>query len=58
MTTAKDMRRYVVDAFEQSRLAYQFSPGSYTYGAMAACLLALSASDEPDWIAEFSEWMQ
>jgi len=27
----------------RSRLAYEFSPGSYTYGALSACLAAQDA---------------
>ena len=32
-------------AIEQAKLAYQFNPGSYTYGAMSACMAAEKALD-------------
>jgi hypothetical protein len=34
------------EAVLQSRLAYEFSPGSYTYGALSACLAAQDALGE------------
>jgi len=31
------------EAARQSRLAYEFSPNSYTYGSLSACLAAENA---------------
>ena len=33
------------EAVRQSRLAYDFSPNSYTYGSLSACLAAQNALD-------------
>jgi hypothetical protein len=33
------------EAAKQSRLAYEFSPNSYTYGSLSACLAAQNALD-------------
>jgi hypothetical protein len=33
------------EAVRQSRLAYEFSPNSYTYGSLSACLAAENALD-------------
>jgi hypothetical protein len=36
----------MAEAMKQTRLAYQFCPGSYTFMAMQACLAAAKALDE------------
>jgi hypothetical protein len=36
----------MAEAMKHARLAYQFSPGSYTYTTLQACLTAASALDE------------
>lgn len=33
------------EAVRQSRLAYEFSPNSYTHGSLSACLAAENALD-------------
>jgi hypothetical protein len=33
------------EALRQSQLAYKFSPNSYTYGSLSACLAAENALD-------------
>jgi hypothetical protein len=33
------------EAVRQSQLAYKFSPNSYTYGSLSACLAAENALD-------------
>jgi hypothetical protein len=35
----------ISEAVRQSRLAYEFSPNSYTYGSLSACLSAENALD-------------
>lgn len=44
-------------AVQQAKLAYEFSAGSYTFGALSACLAAADALplERPDWIAAFLE---
>jgi hypothetical protein len=47
----------ISEAARQSQLAYEFSPSSYTYGSLSACLRAENAlgviraylSDETEW---------
>ena len=41
------------DALERARLAYEFAPGSYTFGALTAVSNAIARLHAPDWIAEF-----
>lgn len=41
------------EAVQQAKLAYAFAPGSYTAGALSACLAAAEAHQQPDWIAAF-----
>jgi len=36
----RDLQQSIVEALKQTRLAYQFCPGSYTASALSACLLA------------------
>ena len=46
----------LVRAVDEARLAYEFSPGSYTYGAYVACMRAVDEITAPDWIAEFNAY--
>jgi hypothetical protein len=41
------------EALAQANLAYQFAPGSYTFGALAAIANAIERMRAPDWIEEF-----
>jgi hypothetical protein len=46
----------LAEAVNQARLAYEFSPGSYTFSAFSACLAAQIAMEPPeqaDWIAAY-----
>jgi hypothetical protein len=45
----------VAEALKQTRLAYQFAPGSYTYSALAA-VIAAATETHADWIDETLEW--
>lgn len=40
------MNEAMREAVEQSRLAYEFAPGSYTHSAFAACLRAQQEVDD------------
>jgi hypothetical protein len=51
--TGDDLLR---EALAQAKLAYQFAPGSYTFGTLAAIANAINAQHAPDWIAEFTEY--
>jgi hypothetical protein len=51
----------MAEAVTQARLAYQFSPGSYTYTVLQACLTAASALDEHIRALAFvhsAEWLR
>jgi hypothetical protein len=39
------LRVHVSKALDQAQLAYEFSPGSYTFGCLNACLAAEMALD-------------
>jgi hypothetical protein len=41
------------EAVKEARLAYEFSPGSYTHGA---ALLNAATFTEPDWVNEYLDW--
>ena len=41
--TLSAISRELTDAIDQARLGYEFSPGSYTYSALLACLSARDA---------------
>ncbi len=43
LRTLRDLRRVLRGAVDQAKLGYEFSPDSYSYGAMSACLAAESA---------------
>lgn len=43
-------------AIVEARLAYQFSPNSYTYGAFLGCLQAYDALNGPSWIDEYEDY--
>jgi hypothetical protein len=43
-------------AAQQTQLAYQFAPGSYTFDAMAAVMHAVEARRAADWIEAFNAW--
>jgi hypothetical protein len=43
----------LAEALAQAKTAYQFAPGSYTFGAMAAVMNTIERLRAPDWIAEF-----
>jgi hypothetical protein len=45
LRTIRDMRRILGDAVDQAKLGYDFSPNSYSYGAMSSCLAAEAALD-------------
>jgi hypothetical protein len=58
LTEASDK---IAEAMKESQLAYQFSPSSYTFMAMQACLAAAKAVDEH--VAELAsmhsaEWLR
>jgi hypothetical protein len=40
-----DMRRILRDAVDQANLGYEFSPNSYSFGALSACLAVEKAVD-------------
>jgi hypothetical protein len=40
-----DMRHILRDAVDQAKLGYEFSPNSYSFGALSACLAAEKAVD-------------
>lgn len=46
---------FVEQAIEEARLAYQFNPSSYTFGALHS-ILSLRLMSGPDWIKEFEEF--
>jgi hypothetical protein len=58
-----DAAEKIREAIEQSRLAYQFSPGSYTNSAFQACLDAgrafdrhithLAQANSAEWLRKF-----
>jgi len=52
------MRDHLHEALEHAQRAYQFSPGSYTFDAMAALRHAIKARDalQAHWITEFIEY--
>jgi hypothetical protein len=39
----RNLRERNREALDQARLAYEFVPGSYTYGCLSACLAAEAA---------------
>ena len=39
------LEKAIREAVRQSRLAYEFSPSSYTHGSLSACLAAQNALD-------------
>lgn len=41
--TLAAISRELTEAVDQARLGYEFSPGSYTYSALRACLSARDA---------------
>ena len=43
LRTFRDLRRILRSAVDQARLGYEFSPNSYSYGALSACLAAEAA---------------
>jgi hypothetical protein len=43
LRTFRDLRRVLGEAVDQAKLAYEFSPNSYSYGALSACLAAEAA---------------
>jgi hypothetical protein len=46
----------LAEAVKQAKLAYQFSPSSYTNSALSACLAAQIAAEPPeqaDWVAAY-----
>ena len=45
LRTLRDLRRILREAVDQAKLGYQFSPNSYSYRAMSACLAAEVALD-------------
>ena len=44
--TKTDLLTYVREAVEQARLAYKFTPSSYTFHALRTCLSALHYIEE------------
>jgi hypothetical protein len=51
--TADDL---LAAALVQARFAYEFAPGSYTFGTMSAVMNAIARLRAPDWIAEFIKY--
>jgi hypothetical protein len=45
-------------AVREAKLAYQFSPGSYTFGALNECLSVQDAMRDISWIEEFLDYME
>jgi hypothetical protein len=43
LRTFRDLRRILRGAVDQAKLGYEFSPNSYSYGALNACLAAEQA---------------
>jgi hypothetical protein len=43
LRTYRDLRRILRGAVDQAKLGYDFSPNSYSYGALNACLAAEQA---------------
>jgi hypothetical protein len=43
LRTFRDLRRILRSAVDQARLGYEFSPNSYSYGSLSACLAAEQA---------------
>jgi hypothetical protein len=43
LRTIRDMRRILGGAVDQAKLGYEFSPNSFSYGALSACLAAEQA---------------
>jgi hypothetical protein len=41
----RDLRRILGDAVDRAKLGYEFSPNSYSFGALSACLAAEKAVD-------------
>lgn len=59
---AEKLVKVTREAAKQSGMAYEFSPGSYTFSAMSACGQAhdianhIAKQIQPDWIAAFAEY--
>jgi hypothetical protein len=45
LRTFRDLRRLLRKAIDQATVGYEFSPNSYSYGALSACLAAEAALD-------------
>jgi hypothetical protein len=43
LRTLRDLRRILGRAVDQAKLAYEFSPNSYTHSSLSACLAAEAA---------------
>jgi hypothetical protein len=43
--TFRDLRRILRKAVDQAKVGYEFSPNSYSYGALSGCLAAEAALD-------------
>jgi hypothetical protein len=39
----RDLRRIIRSTVDQAKLGYEFSPNSYSFGALSACLVAEKA---------------
>lgn len=46
---------FVEQAVEEAKLAYQFSPSSYTFGALHS-ILSLRLMSGPDWMQEYEAY--
>jgi hypothetical protein len=43
LRTFRDLQRILREAVDQAKVGYEFSPSSYSYGALSACLAAEAA---------------
>jgi hypothetical protein len=53
--TKQQTQTLLAEALKQTKLAYQFAPGSYTFHAMAA-VIAAATETHTNWIDETLEW--